>query len=111
MGTLVIDNGDKIGKEELLLGDVSIQTVDCNGNQVTLTGLLGNDFIFKLANGDTLPLASFIETYSNSMMDLTNTVIENSKGEIVKMVDIVRGLEDVEFRVIDLQAQYNTLKG
>ena len=111
MGTLVIDDKDKIGKEELLLGEVVVQSQDCNGNVITLTGLTANDLVVKNTGGKNL--VEYIASQSGLEAQVASTAITLTSDATKKITiqQVVDGLNDVHFEIVDLQAKYNTLKG
>jgi len=111
MGTIVVPDENKIGKEQLLLGDVKVAVRDCNGEEVEIHGLTANDLIMKSldSNIPSMPLAEYIEFYAGITPDLTSGFVINSRGEKVSMVSIADSIDEVEFEIEDLQEKYDEL--
>ena len=76
MADLVISDELKVSKEELLLGDITIQKVGC-GEFRTVHGLLANDLSVRLPNNTVIPLLDYISTHDgvvpNTLLLVGNT--------------------------------------
>jgi len=107
MATLQIDQGQKIGVEQLLLGDVEISVRDCNGNLVQIHGLMANDLQVKTLQGDVLPLTDYIISYTSAQPELTSGTVTSSSGNVVSLVEVVDAVEDLQYDLAELQEQYN----
>jgi len=105
MATLQVPDKQKIGVEQLLLGDKKVQHVDCKGNVYDIHGLMANDLEVKLLDNTII---GFVE-YMNKILEESNTggaSIGTGDGDSVTMQQLAGS---VEFEASDIEAKYNTL--
>ena len=60
MAELLVPEHQRVPREAVLLGDITITAYDCNGVPVEVHGLTANDLVVKNANGTTTPLLVYI---------------------------------------------------
>jgi len=109
MATLQVQDQYKIGKEQLLLGDKEVTIKDCQGNEVQIHGLMGNDLLIKLLDGTVVPLWNFIVSAGATRIDVTNGTVTDQNNDTVQLVDVVNQLEDLQFEIADLEQKYSNL--
>ena len=107
---LVVPDENKIPKEELLLGNKEITVTDCDGNQVTVHGLTANDLMVKQIDGSYITFTQALAKAGAGDITVATATITLSDGSGSTTVqEIADGLQGVEYKVPDLQAEYNEL--
>jgi hypothetical protein len=111
MAVLVLNDDEKIGVEELLLGDKTITRKDCNGDDYQLHGLTANDLIIKSISNAPMPLKEYIDVVADREVSVETADIITDNGTHTTIKEIANSIESVQFEILDLQAKYDTLKG
>jgi hypothetical protein len=105
--TLQIPNTEKFGKEQLLLGDITVTVTGCNGQAFDIHGLTANDLVMKTLQGQVMTLHDFIMDYAGTTPDVTNSSVTSSSGNTVTLKEVVDTLESLNFDEVDAQSLYN----
>jgi len=108
---LVVPDESKVPKEQLLLGDKEITVTDCDGNQVTVHGLTANDLMVKQADGRYITFTQALAKAGAGDVSVANATITLSSGGEITVQELADGLQEVNYEVAELQAEYNQLKG
>ena len=108
MATLVVPDEVKVSREEILLGNVTIDKTDCENNGVTVHGLTGNDLHITVG-GSYKGLEQAITEAGGGNVDLSQSTVTSADGNSYTMTEVVDGLEEVAFTVEDLQEKYNNI--
>ena len=108
MGTLIVPDEYKVSREEMLLGDVTATKTDCNGVQVEVHGLTGNDLGITIG-GSSKSLEQAIIEAGGGNVDLSTSTVTTASGSTYTMAEVTSGLEEVAFTVQDLQTKYNNI--
>ena len=91
MASLILDDKDKIPKEQILLGDKTVDIVDCEGNVVTVHGLMANDMYIRKLDNSVVPLVQYIAG-AVSTPDVGNVIVVDSSGNSFTLQQIADGL-------------------
>ncbi len=97
MATIVVPPENRHSKEMILLGDISVDITDCDGNIVTIHGLTANDLVFKTVGGGTVNLATYIEQYAGVTPNVQAGVVTLSDGSsttVQEMADDISYIQD-----------------
>ena len=108
MGTLIVPDEYKVSREEILLGDVTATKTDCNGAQVEVHGLTGNDLVINIG-GSTKSLEQAITEAGGGNVDLSTSTVTTASGSTYTIEEVASGLEEVTFTVQELQTKYNNI--
>ena len=104
---IIVPDESKVYKEELLLGSVELEVVDCEGNKVTVHGLTGNDLHITRADGTYVSILQAITEAGGGQVDLSTSTITTEDGKVMTIKQIADSLEGVpSYTVADATAQY-----
>ena len=106
---LVVPDENKISKEELLLGNKEITVTDCDGNQVTVHGLTANDLMVKQVDGSYITFTQALAKAGAGDITVATATITLSNGGDITVQEIADGLQGVDYKVPDLQAEYDEI--
>ena len=106
MPNIQVPDESKIPVEGLLLGDVTLTIMDCDGNPVQVHGLMANDLTVRTQQGELIPLAQYILSFAGERMDGDSIQVTDSKGNTYTLKDVVDGLGAIEFTVAQLEQKY-----
>ena len=82
---MIVPDESKVYKEELLLGNVEITVVDCEGREVVVHGLTGNDLYITKADGTYISLLQAITEAGGGEVDLSTSTITTTDGSVVNL--------------------------
>jgi hypothetical protein len=105
--TLQLPNSEKIGKEQLLLGDITVTVTGCNGQAFDIHGLTANDLVMKTMQGNVMTLHDFIMDYAGTTPDVTGSTVTSSSGNTVTVQELVDTIEGLNFNELEAQNLYN----
>ena len=103
MATLFVPEYQRVPKEALLLGDVTVVAYDCNGTPVDVHGLMANDLIVRNTNGSTTPLLTYI-TQGGIGGDIDDTVITRTDGTTITLREMADNIVPLN-AISDAEAQ------
>ena len=106
---MVVPDESKVSKEGLLLGNVTLTVLDCEGNEVEVHGLTANDLHLVKANGTSITLVQAITEAGGGSVDLSTSTVTTEGGTVLTIKQIADSIESVPtYTVADATAQYNT---
>ena len=109
MLTYYIEPQNRIPKEELLLGDITVELRDCYGQVRIGSGLIANDLMVKQNDGTFVTFMEALNNATGSNIHTDNLDVKLKNNNHTSVQDIVDGLQEVKYEVPDLQAKYDQL--
>jgi hypothetical protein len=106
---LQLPNTEKLGKEQLLLGDTTVTVTGCNGQAFNINGLTANDLVIKTMQGNVMTLHDFIMDYAGTTQDVTDSTVTSSSGNTVTVKELADTIEGLNFDELEAQNLYNQI--
>ena len=103
MALLVVPESQRVPKEAILLGDITVIAYTCDGVPVEVHGLMANDLIVRNGNGTTTPLLTYITT-GGITGDIGDSVVTRTDGTTITLREMADNIVPLN-AISDAEAQ------
>jgi hypothetical protein len=100
---LILQDIDKIFKERILLGNVTIDVTDCLGQTYTVHGIVANDLVVRNIDGTTTPLVTYIHS-GGQAGDIGDSVVTRTDGTTITLREMADNIVPLN-AISDAEAQ------